>query len=157
MLKPAATWNLTLCQRTLCLPPAPYSSTPREGEGGHGDWKREFPRASSHWSLFPKAGVMGHGVRLAPFSRSSPKSQATNLGELERKLIKYTSCVFAATRVRWKPKPAAANDQVQNQQASEAIRSATPVLELSPRSSGLTGPCGARLRLQKKLNCLETA
>lgn len=99
----------------------------------HGDWKQGLPRAPSHSSLFPKAGVMGHRGRFASFSQSSPKSQAINLGELERKLIKYTWCVFTATRVRWKPKRAAANDQVQVEQASKAIRSATPVLELSPK------------------------
>lgn len=156
MLKPAATWNLILCQRTLCLPPAPGSSTPQEGEGVHGDWKRKCPRASSHWSLFPKAGVTGHGGRLTPFSRSSPKSQATNLGELERKLIKYTSCVSTATGVRLKPPPPAANDQVQISRTKQSgallpswNRLQDPVVSL--------GLAGQGFVFRKKLNCLETA
>lgn len=162
MPKPAATWNLILCQRTLCLPPGPpHASAPRGreggGRGGTGTGREKSPERLHVALCSPKPECRAMEEDWLPSPAPLPSPKPPNLGESERKLIKHTLRVLTAARVRRKPQAAAANDQAQNQQASEASRSVTPVLELSPRSSGLIGPCRARLRLQKKLNCLETA
>lgn len=73
-------------------PPATHSSTP------WGVGEREFYVAFT-LVFVPQSRSDGPWRKTAPFSWSFPKSQATNLGELERKLIKYTSCVFTATKV----------------------------------------------------------
>lgn len=99
--------------------PSPRFQHSPGGGGGARGLEERMPQGVFTLVFVPQSWSDGHGGRLTPFSRrltpfsrSSPKSQATNLGELERKLIKYTSRVSTATGVRWKPPPAAANDQV---------------------------------------------
>lgn len=135
MLKLAATRDLILCKTTLWLPsplPATHSNTP------WGIGQREFSVAFT-LVFVPQSQSDGPWRKTAPFSWSFPKSQATNLGDLGRKLIKYTSCVFTATKLETQTsscKPSVVESAgLQSNQEFYSRLVIVPKIQLSPWAS----------------------